>query len=150
METGKFADKAGNDLPAGAEEKMNWRKQAYCGEDSGQYQARETAAKRLQSAMERQSQDMEALLWEALILFQSCSFQTAKGLEFTYTVKGNEIFFSRKEKSITRATVNRALDRVLELGGIVTGPKKLGCFGASYLYPVFQKMSVIQNQPSDI
>ncbi len=81
-------------------------------------------------------------LWEALLLFQSCPFHTAKGLEFSYTVKGGELFVSRKEKSITRSSVEMAFRRALALGE-VSGPKKLRVFGASYLYPVFLRLGVI-------
>lgn len=81
-------------------------------------------------------------LWEALLLFQSCPFHTAKGLEFSYTIKGGELFVSRKEKSITRSSVEMAFRRALALGE-VSGPKKLGVFGASYLYPVFLRLGII-------
>ncbi len=50
----------------------------------------------------------------------------------------------RKNKSITRSSVEIAYQKVLELEGIVTGPKKLGVFGASYLYPVFIRIGVIR------
>ena len=53
------------------------------------------------------------------------------------------MFVNRKEKSITRATVNLAFEKGLELKSVVTGPKKLGVFGASYLYPVFVRLGVI-------
>ncbi|MCD8146972.1 MAG: hypothetical protein LUD84_06830 [Clostridiales bacterium] len=98
--------------------------------------AREAAIRRLaeQPTMEN--------LWEALLLFQSCPFHTAKGLEFSYTIKGGELFVSRKEKSITRSSVEMAFRRALALGE-VSGPKKLGVFGASYLYPVFLRLGVI-------
>jgi hypothetical protein len=89
----------------------------------------------------------EAALWYTLILFQEYPFSTAKGLRFSYSIKGNEIFFTRKEKSVTRATVNLALKKAMELqeNGIkITGPKKLGCFGASYLYPVFVRIDIIR------
>lgn len=89
-------------------------------------------------------------LWSAVILFAGYPFKTSKGLDFTYSLKpnrrgepGNEIVFSRKEKSITRSSVEMAYKRVLELGGTVAGPKKLGVFGASYLYPVFVQLGVI-------
>ena len=36
-----------------------------------------------------------------------------------------------------------AFRKALELGGAVAGPKKLGTFGASYLYPVFVRIGVI-------
>ncbi len=83
------------------------------------------------------------VLWDALVLFQNHPFHTAKNLEFTYTVKGNEIFVDRKEKSITKATVLMAFHKALELGPEVTGPKKLGTFGASYLYPVFVQLGIL-------
>ncbi|MDO4274509.1 MAG: hypothetical protein Q4D16_12635 [Eubacteriales bacterium] len=52
----------------------------------------------------------------------------------------------RKEKSITRATVELASIRDIDIGGEgMTGPKKLGCFGASYLYPVFIRLGVIRD-----
>ena len=74
--------------------------------------------------------------------------RTAKGLRFHYSIKGNEIYFSRKEKSVTRATANIALEKTVELqrkGVVITGPKMLRCFGASYLYPIFIRIGVIQN-----
>lgn len=86
---------------------------------------------------------LDSLLWDTLILFQGQTFCTAKHLEFTYTIKGNEMFVSRKEKSITRATVNIAFHKAIELGEYATGPKKLGTFGASYLYPVFVHLGII-------
>jgi len=82
-------------------------------------------------------------LWEMLEYLQGCVFYTAKGLNFTYEIKGGELFVNRKGKSITKSTVMMAFRRCLELKGIVSGPKKLGTFGASYLYPVFVKLGVI-------
>lgn len=60
--------------------------------------------------------------------------------------KGGELFFTRKEKSITRSTVDIAFQKALELGEKATGPKKLGVFGASYLYPVFVRLGVINKR----
>lgn len=93
-------------------------------------------------------QPCEENLWEALLVFAGYPFKTSKGLEFSYSVKGNEIFVDRKKKSLTRATVDMAFQKVLELGegnlpAVVTGPKKLGTFGASYLYPLFIRMGII-------
>ena len=87
--------------------------------------------------------DMDDALWHALILFQKYPFHTAKNLEFTYTIKGHEMFVDRKEKSITKATVLIAFHKALELGAEATGPKKLGTFGASYLYPVFVRFGIL-------
>ena len=92
-------------------------------------------------------------LWNTLLLFQQYSFQTARQLHFTYFVSGGELFVSRKSKSITRATVEIAFRRALKLGGsrlpvLVVGPKQLGCFGASYLYPIFIRFGVISSPAS--
>lgn len=89
---------------------------------------------------------IESQLWETLVLLEEHPFQTAKGLNYYYKIKGNEIFFSRKEKSVTRASVGIALKKAIELqksGIMIKGPKMLKCFGASYLYPVFIEIGVI-------
>lgn len=85
-------------------------------------------------------------LWQVIRLHQGEKFYTAKGLEFTYSTRGAEMFVDRKEKSITKASVKMAYDRAEELNWIVTGPKKLGCFGASYLYPIFLELGLIEKQ----
>lgn len=86
----------------------------------------------------------EDALWSMLTYLQGCVFLTAKGLKFTYKIKGGEMFVNRKSKSITQATVFMALRKAMELGGTVAEPKKLGTFGASYLYPIFVRLGVIR------
>lgn len=86
-------------------------------------------------------------LWDALVEIQQEQFGTAKGLAFTYAIRGNEMFVSRKDKSLTRATVALAFHNALALqrsGEGVAGPKKLKTFGASYLYPIFIRLGVIR------
>ena len=90
----------------------------------------------------------EIELWNNILLHQGETFTTSgrgacSGVTFTYSIHGSEIFVDRKEKSITRATVIRAYYRALELG-VVTGPKKLNVFGASYLLPIFKKIGVCE------
>lgn len=96
--------------------------------------------KELEADMDR----LDELLWETLIQFQGHSFYTAKELEFLYVIKGNEMFVTRKDKSITQASILMSFHKALELGRVVAGPKKLGTFGASYLYPVFRYLGVIR------
>lgn len=84
--------------------------------------------------------EAENQLWERLSEMQGVVFHTAKGLPFTYEIRGNEIFFSRKEKSVTRATVNKAYHRMME--ETITGSKQLSVFGASYLYPILKNMGL--------
>lgn len=111
------------------------------------FRDRREAVKKLQEMLAKSKNMIEPLceqqVWDILILFQNYPFSTAKGLKFTYTIRGNEVFFTRKEKSITRSTVDIALQKAIELGSKVTGPKKLGVFGASYLYPVFVRIGII-------
>lgn len=86
------------------------------------------------------------VLWAEISKLQGESFRTAKGLEFKYEVRGYELFVSRRDKSITRSTVELTYRRAMELlraGEIVDGPKKLGTFGASYLYPIFLRLGII-------
>lgn len=113
------------------------------------YRVRKSEVEKIVKAMELEAKEgLEELLWNALIAFEDYPFRTAKGLRFHYSIKGNEIYFSRKEKSVTRATANIALEKTVELqrqGVVITGPKMLRCFGASYLYPIFIRIGVIQN-----
>ena len=94
------------------------------------------------SALPEREQEMK--LWSMLLYLQGCVFPTAKGLKFTYKIKGGEMFVNRKSKSITQATVFMAYHKAMELGDAVAGPKKLGTFGASYLYPIFVRLGVIR------
>ena len=90
--------------------------------------------------------ETEEILWKTLKRFENRTYYTSKKLEYEYRIRGNEMFVSRKEKSITRSTVVLAFKKALEIqqgGEIVKGPKKLGTFGASYLYPIFQQLDII-------
>lgn len=128
-------------------------------EESGNFGQTELNRQRTESllklwdVMKHSNQEAGDILWDTLRLFQKEPYHTAKGLEFTFTIKGNEMFVTRKDKSITRATVMMSFRKAMELNGCVRGPKKLGTFGASYLYPVFQRIGVIKdidkNHPVD-
>ncbi|SET90758.1 hypothetical protein SAMN05443270_1977 [Lacrimispora sphenoides] len=81
-------------------------------------------------------------LWYAITLYSGYPFQTVKGVKFKYSVFGNELFVNRKEKSITRASVEVEYQKVIKHECKVTGPKKLG----TYLYPMFLKFGIIENK----
>ena len=95
-------------------------------------------------------------IWEQILACAGKPFFTSRGLPFTYHQKISqggsplgEIVIDRKEKTITRSTVLLAYQRTLALmstEGCVKGPKKLGVFGASYLYPVFLEIGVCRNE----
>ena len=94
----------------------------------------------------------EEQVWQKVIAMEGQTFHTSRGLSYSYHVKRNktgkllgEIVVDRKEKTITRATIWLAYQNALEVQraeGCVKGPKKLGVFGASYLYPVFLRMEI--------
>ena len=68
-----------------------------------------------------------------------------QGPALTYTIRGRELFVDRRQKSITISTVEKALEKIgrLQADGIaITGPKKIGCYGASYLYPVLLALGI--------
>ena len=86
------------------------------------------------------------VLWQEVRKHQGEAFLPAKGLEFTYEIRGYELFVDRKDKSITRSTVDLTYRKAMDLlsaGEVVDGPKKLGTFGASYLFPIFIRIGVI-------
>ena len=80
----------------------------------------------------------ETALWNMIADKQDHLFRTVKGLEFSIVVKGNELFVSRRKKSITRASVNIAYAKWIEDPDC--GPKALGVFGASYLWSIFRDL----------
>lgn len=85
-------------------------------------------------------------LWDLLKQHEGEEFLTFKGLPFTYTIRGNELFVDRKDKSITLATIMLSYENALKItenGNDVTGPKKLGTFGASYIFPIFKRIGII-------
>ena len=125
--------------------------------------------------------DASLYLWKAVVAFQSYPFHTSgrgscPGVKFTYEVSkngsaggrhyegeqvegfGNEMWITtlpdkvRKEKSISRSTVDLALKNALTVQaqeGFVSGPKKLNIPGAeSYLYPMFVRFGVIEKTHS--
>lgn len=111
------------------------------------YRKRISACERLRQKID--SPDAEEYLWDAIMAYADYSSLTEKGLFMKYTVKGGEIFFNRKEKSVTRASVMKAFHRARQLQhekGFVSGPKELGTFGASYIYPVFLRIGVCSKE----
>ncbi len=121
--------------------------------------------------------DAPLYLWKAIIAFENYPFQTSgrgarPGVRFIYTVSstgstggrhytgesvpgyGNELWITtlpdkvKKEKSISRSTVELGYRRAIELSGLVKGPKALGLPGAgSYAFPILVRFGVIKKEP---
>ena len=120
--------------------------------------------------------DQSLYLWKAVVAFRGYPFTTSgqglrPGIKFTYEVStagkaggrhyagecvegyGNELWITtlpdkvRKEKSISRSTVDMALKNALAQDGFVSGPKKLNTPGAhSYLYAMLKRFGVIRSE----
>ena len=113
-------------------------------ERNRKYRERKAAVERLKRIFKEQSDSLYDEVWKTMKLFQNYTFYTAKKYKFRYTISGGEIFVTRKEKSITRSSVNMAINKVIEKKGIIPGPKTMDVFGASYLYPVFKRIGLIK------
>lgn len=94
----------------------------------------------------------ELAFWDRFAACAGHTFTTARGLAFTFAIRGNEVFFDRKEKSITRSSIMQGYRKARELtaaGSPIDGPKKLGVFGASYLFPVFAHLGALDPTPAN-
>lgn len=90
----------------------------------------------------------EENLWGTILSRQGDMFYTAKKLPFTYEIRGGEMFVDRRSKSITKATILKAYLRVQEdAENRIKGPKALNCFGAPYIWAVFQELGVTGSKP---
>lgn len=82
-------------------------------------------------------------LWECIEKHQGETFLTKKGLPFSYTVKGGELFTDRRERSITKSTFEKAYEKLTaDRAGEspvckIVGPKTLNVYGAPYIWAVF-------------
>lgn len=89
-------------------------------------------------------------LWEEIVACQGKSFLTKKGLPFTYSIKGGELFTDRRERSITRSTFEKAYEKLLrdQVGEgaprRIVGPKTLNVYGAPYVWAVFVGIGLIE------
>ena len=91
-------------------------------------------------------------LWDVIVENQGKIFLTKKGLPFTYTIKGGELFTDRRERSITRSTFEKAyeklrLDRAVDNAPArIVGPKTLNVYGAPYIWAVFMGIGLIEEE----
>ena len=74
-------------------------------------------------------------VWKLIEEKEGQSLKTFSGLEFTYRVKGHEIFISRKDKSITYSSVKKALEEVEKLVGY--RPQEARCVRSFLSIPDF-------------
>ena len=112
-------------------------------ERNRKYRERKAAVERLERKIQECSDIICDDVWNTMKLFQEYTFYTVKHKKFRYTMTDGEIFVTRKEKSVTRSSVNVAIKKVMEKDRKITGPKEMEVFGASYLYSVFKRIGII-------
>ena len=89
-------------------------------------------------------------LWDRIVARQGEVFCTKKGLPFTYTIKGGELFTDRRERSITKSTFEKAYEKLLQdqtgenAPKKIVGPKTLNVYGAPYVWAVFVGIGLIE------
>lgn len=89
-------------------------------------------------------------LWGVIVDHAGETFSTKKGLPFTYTIKGGELFTDRRERSITRSTFERAFLKLEkdqngeDAPRRIIGPKTLNVYGAPYVWAVFTGIGLIE------
>ena len=113
-------------------------------------------------------EELDVLLWDAVLTYQDQTLHTLSGLEFSYTVKhkkngeySGELLVSRKEtsKTLTRSSVLLAFHKILEATEVTAegdeasfqppayrGPKAIGQIFWDFLY--FQSVSGIWSDSS--
>lgn len=91
-------------------------------------------------------------LWGVIIDHAGKSFSTKKGLPFTYSIKGGELFTDRRERSITRSTFEKAFLKLEKdqcgegAPKKIVGPKTLNVYGAPYVWAVFAGIGLIEEE----
>lgn len=134
---------------------------------AARYRERKKALRELKSIIQNNG-DWRIALWKVITLYQRQRFKTSgRGKDhsgavgFTYELKvsertgktTDEILFSTRGqgKTVTKSSVERALDvglKIQQEEGCVSGSKKLGTFGSSYLYAMFLKWGLITDKSS--
>ena len=141
-------------------------------ENSRIYRERKAAVAEFADAI-KNNRDISSMLWKAVCYFRNYTFRTSgrgsrTGVKFKYVVSstagaggkhyegtdvagfGNELWIitggEKREKSITRSSVDYALKVILEsreLGEPVSGPKQLRIFGSSYVWAIFKRFGMV-------
>lgn len=89
-------------------------------------------------------------LWGVIVDHAGKPFSTKKGLPFTYTVRGGELFTDRRERSITRSTFEKAFLKLEKdqcgenAPKRIVGPKTLNVYGGPYVWAVFTGIGLIE------
>lgn len=108
--------------------------------------SRERACKEFVAELPHMSkQECEQALWGLIKLHEGCIFYTVSGLRYKYKVIDGEIRIDVKKERITKLSVMQAMNKAIEISSIVSGPRKFGVTGNSYVYPILVRFGLINN-----
>ena len=84
-------------------------------------------------------------LWDVIREHEGQQFLTKKGLPFTYTIKGGELFTNRRERSITRSTFEKAYEKLIQDWVGEEAPK--AAFRGYYCSTLTKCISLLEKSP---
>lgn len=85
------------------------------------------------------------LLWDTICAFQNVPFFCKGSESYTYVVHDDELELKGLNKVFCRNALNYSADKALFLRqhqSHVDRPERLGTIGASYIYPLFEKLGI--------
>lgn len=84
-------------------------------------------------------------LWDTICAFQNVTFKCKGNETYTYEVHDDELELKGLNKVFCRNALNYSADKALFLRqhqSHVDRPERLGTIGASYIYPLFEKLGI--------
>ena len=87
-------------------------------------------------------------LWSVIVSLQGKVFYTSKKLPFTYKVWGGDVFTDRRDRSVTRSTFERALEKICS-DPAIKGPKKLNVYGAPYVWAILKTVGAVPSEKEE-
>lgn len=107
------------------------------------YRERKNAVTNLKQYMNQKADEIENILWTTVLLFVKYTFITEKGVKFRYIENREKLFIIGTDTSITRNTVNAALDKVLEKGRL-SETEWSRFYGGEYLEAIFKRLGIFE------
>jgi len=107
------------------------------------YRARQEAVKIIQQLLEETDSAIEDNVWDILKLFENYTLYTSSNHKYKYFIYNDELLVKRKEKGISRDTLEQALENALKGDRKITEPEQLGVSQAEYIYPIFKRLGII-------
>ncbi len=107
------------------------------------YRDRQASVKSIQQCIEEGGRNLSDKVWGALKLFENYTFYKSSNQKYKYFIYNGELLVKRKEKGVSRAEIDLALENALKENRSITEPKQLGVSQAEYIFPIFKRLGII-------